>query len=487
MTPSTVFHLELLIRGEHRPASDGSRSDVRSPHDGSLVGSVPRASSADLDAAVEAAHQAFTPWSRLTAYDREKVIRKATAHTRTQADRVGLAMALEQGKPLAQSRSEIIGACDLIDYYAAEAPRIEGWSNPTEDRNYRSWVNWQPVGVCGLITPWNYPVSLLSWKLGPALATGCTAVVKPTSVTPLSPLAFCQALTEGGIPAGVLNVVTGSGSALGEALIRHPKVAKVAMTGSTGTGKRILELAAPYLKKVSLELGGQCPAIVCADADLDLAAKTIAYKGWRNCGQSCSSVNRVYAHASIQAVLTEKLRDLAEAMTLGDGISQPGVDLGPMATADGPATAQAHVDDALAHGARLVTGGRRPHGQTFSQGHYFLPTLLVDCPDSARVMREETFGPVIGLNGFQTLDDAIARANQTSYGLVSYLFTRDMTTTIRVSEALEAGTVCVNNGAVNTGYGPYAGWKDSGYGLELSRRAVFEYLKPKHIKIAISP
>ncbi len=486
MPPSNTFHLDLHIAGASRPASDGTRSEVHSPHDGSVVGSVPKASAADLDSAVEAAHIAFQTWSRLTAYEREKVIRKATAFVRTQADSIGLAMALEQGKPLAQSRSEIGGACDLIDYYAAEAPRIEGWTNPTEDRNYRSWVHWQPVGVCGLITPWNYPVSLLSWKLGPALATGCTVVVKPTTVTPLSPLAFCQALTHGGIPAGVINVVTGSGSILGEALIRHPKVAKIAMTGSTATGKRILELAGPLLKKVSLELGGQCPAIVCADADLDLAAKTIAYKGWRNCGQSCSSVNRVYAHTSIHDALADKLKALAESMSLGDGISQPNVDLGPMATPDGPTTAQAHVDDAIHLGARLITGGQRPAGDAFARGHYYQPTLLTTCPPQARVMREETFGPVIGMARFESIEEAISLANDTAYGLVAYLFTRDFTTTARASEALDAGTVCVNHGAVNTAYGPYAGWKDSGYGVELSRRAVYEYLKPKHVKVALS-
>ncbi|MBL9126380.1 MAG: aldehyde dehydrogenase family protein [Verrucomicrobiales bacterium] len=486
MPTITPFHLDLHVDGADRPASDGTRIDIRSPHDGAVVGSVPKATLADLDDAVASARRAFPSWARLTAYEREKTIRRATAFVRTQADTLGLAMALEQGKPLAQSRSEIVGACDLVDYYAAEAPRVEGWTNPTEDPNYRSWVQWQPVGVCGLITPWNYPVSLLSWKLGPALATGCTVVVKPTTVTPLSPLAFCRALTRGGIPPGVVNVVTGSGGVLGEAMVRHPGIAKIAMTGSSATGKRILELAGPWLKKVSLELGGQCPAVVCADADLDLAAKTIAYKGWRNCGQSCSSVNRVYAHADIHDALCLKLQALAERLTLGDGISQPNVDLGPMATADGPATAQAHVDDALARGARLIAGGRRPDGENFARGHYYLPTLLVDCPADARVMREETFGPVVAMARFHALDDAVARANDTPYGLVAYLFTRDLATAHLASEALEAGTVCVNHGAVNTAYGPYAGWKESGYGLELSRRAVFEYLKPKHLKIALA-
>jgi succinate-semialdehyde dehydrogenase / glutarate-semialdehyde dehydrogenase len=485
MTIDASLDLDLHIHGANRPASDGGRHDLQSPATGDRIGSVPKATLADLDAAVSAAAAAFKSWSGLTPYDREKIIRKATAHVRSKADYIGKLMALEQGKPFGQSRSEIGGACDTIDYYAAEGVRVEGWTNPTEDRSYRSWVQWQPVGVCGLITPWNYPVSLLSWKLGPALATGCTVVVKPTTVTPLSPLAFCQALTEGGIPPGVVNCITGSGSVLGEALIRHPKVAKVAMTGSTDTGKRILSLAAPFLKKVSLELGGQCPAIVCADADLDLAAKMIAYKGFRNCGQSCSSVNRVYAHASIHDALVARLKVVADKMSIGDGVTDPNVDLGPMATCDGVQTSRDHTADAVGKGATLVTGGSAPEGEVYARGNYFRPTILTGCTHAMRVMTEETFGPVIGVARFEALDDAIALANDTSYGLVAYLFCRDMRATFLATEALEAGTVCVNNGAVNTNYAPYAGWKESGYGLELSRRAVFEYLKPKHVKVAL--
>jgi acyl-CoA reductase-like NAD-dependent aldehyde dehydrogenase len=282
---------DLLINNQ--AVATDEHFEIKSPHDGRIVGSVAKAKRSDLDAAVSAAQEAFKGWSALTPYEREKIIRKATAHVRTKASEIGMLMALEQGKPLAQSISEIGGACDTIDYYAAEGVRIEGYVNLTEDRAYRSYVTYSPVGVCGLITPWNYPVSLLSWKLGPALATGCTAVVKPTTVTPMSPTAFCMALAEGGLPAGVVNVVNGSGAVLGEALVRHLGIAKIAMTGSSEVGKQILAAAGPFLKKVSLELGGQCPAVVCADADLDLAAKIIAYKAFRNCGQSCSGVNRV--------------------------------------------------------------------------------------------------------------------------------------------------------------------------------------------------
>ncbi|MSU35193.1 MAG: aldehyde dehydrogenase family protein [Pedosphaera sp.] len=475
-------NLDLLINNQPVAASDGARSEVQSPHDGRVVGSVAKATLAELDAAVGAAQAAFKSWSGLMPYDREKIIRKATAHVRTKANEIGMLMALEQGKPLAQSVSEISGSCDTIDYYAAEGVRIEGWTNPTEDKAYRSWVTYAPVGVCGLITPWNYPVSLLSWKLGPALATGCTVIVKPTTVTPMSPLAFCQALAEGGLPAGVVNCITGSGAVLGDALVKHRGVAKVAMTGSSAVGRQILTAAGPFLKRVSLELGGQCPAVVCADADLDLAAKIVAYKGFRNCGQSCSSVNRAYVHSSVHDAFVARLKTVAEKLTLGDGITDPKVDGGPMATADGVKTCEAHVADALAKGATLITGGKRPAGEAFAKGNYFPPTILTGCTQDMLVMREETFGPIVGIAAFEKLDEAITRANDSDYGLVAYAFTKDYAATLKLTEALEAGTVCVNHGAVNTNYGPYAGWKDSGYGVELGRRAVLEYLKPKHIK-----
>lgn len=484
MSASVITH-DLFIGGQESPAADGKRFEVRSPHDGSVVASVAAATTGDVDRAVLAAQEAFKAWSALTAYDREARIRKATAHVRTLAPEIGRLMALEQGKPLNQGRSEVIGACDTIDYYAAEAVRIEGYTSPTEHKDYRSLVVYQPIGVCAVITPWNYPVSLLSWKLGPALATGCAVIVKPTTVTPLSPAAFCRGLVAGGLPGGLLNVLPGSGATLGDALVRHPGVAKIAMTGSSPTGKRILAAAAPTLKKVSLELGGQCPAIVCADADLTNAAKVAAYKGFRNCGQSCSSINRIYVQRDVAALFLNLLRAEAEKLTFGDPVANPAADLGPMATADGIETTRAHVADALAQGARLVTGGDAPAPAPGPAGRYYRPTVLAETTPAMRVMREETFGPVIGVATFDKIEDAVRLANDTEYGLVAYLFTRDLATAHRVSEQLEAGTVCVNHGAVNTNYGPYAGWKDSGYGVELSRRAVFEYLKTKHIKFQL--
>ncbi|MFT4636880.1 MAG: succinate-semialdehyde dehydrogenase/glutarate-semialdehyde dehydrogenase [Verrucomicrobiales bacterium] len=305
----------LLIDGVSQQASGRQTYDIISPSSGNVIGRAAAADATDVHRAVINAQETFFRWSQRTAYEREAIVRQATQHVRTRAEEIGRLMALEQGKPWKQSTSEVLSACDLMDFYAAEGPRIEGTIHPTEKPNYHSWVIHQPVGGCAAITPWNYPVALLSWKIGPALAAGCTVVVKPTPITSLCVSAFCLALVEGGLPAGVVNVITGPDAALGQALVEHPHIAKVAMTGSTKVGKRILESCAPTLKRVSVELGGHCPAIVCADTDLDLAAQVIAYKGFRNGGQSCSSVNRVFVHESAHDALAERLVAQAEAMT----------------------------------------------------------------------------------------------------------------------------------------------------------------------------
>lgn len=480
-----VSEVQLLINGHSVPAKDQATYDIPSPATGDIIGRAASASVEDVDRAVKNAREAFKDWSTKTAWERETIIRKATAYAKTQADHIGRLMALEQGKPLNQSVGEASSSCDMIDYYAAEGVRIEGTINPTEKSNFKSWVTYHPVGVCAAITPWNYPVALLAWKLGPALAAGCTVVVKPTPVTPMCATAFCQALTEGGIPPGVINVITGPSPELGETLVKHPDIKKVAMTGSTAVGKKILESCAPDLKKVSLELGGHCPAVVCEDADLDLAAQIIAYKGFRNCGQSCSTVNRVYVHSSAHDALAEKLKALGEAMTIGDGVTDPAVDNGPMCTPQARSQVEAHVTDALEKGASLVTGGKAPEGDEYSSGNYYLPTVLTGATPDMLMMKEETFGPVVPLVPFEELDEAIDQANDTPWGLAAYLFATDTQSIFKASEALDAGTVCINHGAVNTPYGPYEGWGDSGYGVELSRKAIFEYLKTKHTKLAL--
>jgi succinate-semialdehyde dehydrogenase / glutarate-semialdehyde dehydrogenase len=467
----------LLIGGESRATAQ--TYTLLAPATNQPLEPISEASQTDLEDAVNAARAAQKLWAAQTAYARESTIRKATAHARNHAEHIGRLMAEESGKPLNQGKSEVLGACDTLDYYAAEGVRLEGYSNPTEAPNLRSSVVYQPIGVAGLIVPWNYPLSLLSWKLGPALAAGCATVIKPSPQTPRCTVAFCLALEAGGLPKGLVNVLTGSSPEFGHAVVVHTGIDKIAMTGSTATGKKILAALAPHLKKVSLELGGHAPAIVCADADLENAAKVIAYKGFRNMGQSCSSVNRVYVHENLATALGEKLQQLAQSLTIGDGVSDGAVDIGPMATTAALEKVEQHVADALQKGAKLLTGGKRPR----DIGNFYAPTVLTDVPDNALMLHEETFGPVVPIQTFSSVNDAVARANNSQYGLVAYLFAKDYATIARVSEALEAGTVCVNTGAVNTNYAPYEGWKESGFGIELGRRGILEYLKTKHIKV----
>lgn len=476
---------QLLIDNASLDGDPARQGEVRSPATGAVVGTYAWATPAQLEAAVQAADRAWRAWAARPGHEREAVIRKATAHVRTQADGIGRLMALEQGKPYAQSRSEVIGSCDIIDYYAAEAVRITGEINPTEKASVRSWVIRQPVGVVAAITPWNYPVALLSWKLGPALAAGCSVVVKPNCVTPLSPTAFCRALVDGGLPAGLVNVLVGDDVQIGSALATHRLVAKIAFTGSTGTGKAIMAAAGPQLKKITLELGGQCPAIVCEDADLPTAAKAIAYKAFRNMGQSCSSINRVYAHAAIHDRLVELVAAEGRKMTIGDGMVPPTSDLGPMTMAAAVAKVRAHVADALAKGARLISGGAAPAGLD-ATGNYYQPTVLAGCTHDMLVMRDETFGPVAPFMAYTELDEAVRLANDTEYGLCAFVFTRDLARTVTLAERLDAGSVCVNHVNVNTAYGPYEGWKNSGFGVELGRDAIGEYLQRKHIKIDLN-
>jgi succinate-semialdehyde dehydrogenase/glutarate-semialdehyde dehydrogenase len=480
-----LISTRLLIGGSAVPAEGSATFPVRSPATGEVVGHAADASAADLDRAVADSATAFRGWSSQTAWAREAAMRGAAAHARSQAGEIGMLMALEMGKPRAQAEAEVTSSCDLIDYYAAEAVRIEGEVHPTEKPGLHSWVTYHPLGVCAAITPWNYPVALVAWKLGPALAAGCTVVVKPSPVAPLSATAFCLALCEGGLPPGVVNAITAAGPEAGADLISHPLVAKVAMTGSTAVGKAILAACAPSLKPATLELGGHCPAVVCADADMANAASTVAYKAFRNTGQSCSSVNRVYVTRAVHDEFVGLLAAAARALTVGDGATDPATEVGPLATADGLARVERHVADALAKGASLVCGGKPPEGAAFSRGHFYLPTVLTGATPDMLAMREETFGPLAPVRAFDDLDVALSEANDTPYGLAAYVFASDAATIAKATAALQSGTVCVNHGAVNTAYGPYEGWGDSGYGLELSRKAVFEYLKAKHVKVAL--
>jgi len=473
--------VQLLIDGAWVEGEGGKWVDVIDPSTEEPMGRAPEASPADVERAVAAAHRAFSTWSQTPPSTRASILRKAAALASSRLDDLARILTLEQGKPLREAKSEIRASIDALEYYAEEARRIYGETIPTDHANRRSVVIRQPVGPVAAIGPWNYPVLLLTWKVAPALAAGCTVVAKPPSVTPLAVTRFLGCLVEAGLPAGVLNIVSGPGRSVGEQLVRHPLIRKIGFTGETGTGKAIMKAASDGLKRISLELGGHCPLLVFPDADIEAAAKAAAYRSFRNMGQICNAVNRIYVHRDIYSRFVDAMVEETRRLRIGRGIDDP--DLGPMTTREGLEKTIEHIEDARARGAKVVYGGQRPEGETFERGYFFLPTVLVDVDHSMKVTREETFGPVAPILTFSTFDEAIELANDTPYGLVAYVFTNDLKTAILASERLEAGTVGINNVAGGEVPFPYGGWKESGIGVELSHHGLEEYLLIKHIRI----
>ncbi|MDR7439845.1 MAG: NAD-dependent succinate-semialdehyde dehydrogenase [Armatimonadota bacterium] len=470
-------HVDLLIDGAWVEGRE--KLSVLNPADEEVVGTASVATQAEVDAAVEAAERAFRAWSRTAPAHRAALLRRAAQLVRERLDRLARLLTLEQGKPLKDARGEVQASAEALEYYAEEARRILGRIIPTDVPNRRSLVVHQPVGPVAAIGPWNYPILLLAWKVAPALAAGCTVVAKPPSRTPLAVSRFLACLVEAGAPHGVVNTVIGPGSTVGAYLVRHPGIRKIAFTGETQTGKEILRMAAEGMKRVSLELGGHCPLLVFPDADLEAAARGAAYRAFRNMGQVCNAVNRIYVHHQVYEPFVERFVDYTRRLRIGPGLEDP--DLGPMTTREGLEKTAAHIEDARARGARVAYGGHRPEG--FPKGYFFTPTVLVDVDHSMKVMQEETFGPVAPIMPFGDLEEALRLANDTPYGLVAYAYTRELRTAFLVAEGLEAGTVGVNNVVGGEVPFPYGGWKESGFGMELSHEGLEEYLLTKHIRI----
>lgn len=475
--------VELLIDGQWVMGDGGQLIDVTDPATGEMVGQAVVATQADVDRAVQAAHRAFGSWSRSSPSARAAVLRKAAEVATNRLHELARLLTLEQGKPLSEARGEIKASIDALEYYAEEARRIYGETIPADHPGRRSIVLRQPIGPVAAIGPWNYPVLLLAWKVAPALAAGCTVVAKPPTVTPLAASRFLACLLEAGAPPGVINIVLGPGGTVGDALVRHPLIRKISFTGETATGKTIMKAAADGIKRVSLELGGHCPLVVFPDAPVEAAAKAAAYRSFRNMGQICNAVNRIYVHESIAPAFTEALVEEARKLRIGPGLDD--LDLGAMTTRSGLEKTVEHVEDARARGARIAYGGRRPVGAVFEKGHFFQPTVLLDVDHSMKVMREETFGPVAPVMTFRDSAEAIRLANDTPYGLVAYAFTTDLKTAFRAAEEIEAGTIGINNVAGGEVPFPYAGWKESGLGVELSHHGLEEYLLIKHVRLEL--
>jgi succinate-semialdehyde dehydrogenase/glutarate-semialdehyde dehydrogenase len=471
----------LFIGGQWREAEGGKRLDVEDPSTGETIASVADASVADGTAALDAAVAAQSGWAATPPRDRGEILRAAFEKVTERAEDLALLMTLEMGKPLAESRAEVAYGAEFFRWFSEEAVRIAGRWSTAPNGATRLMTMKQPVGPCLMITPWNFPLAMGTRKIGPAVAAGCTMVVKPASQTPLTMYALTQILVEAGLPDGVLNVITTSSTSdVMEPLIRDPRLRKLTFTGSTPVGRTLVEQSAQGLLRVSMELGGNAPFLVFDDADLDRAVDGAMLAKMRNIGEACTAANRFIVHESVAAEFSTRLADRMGALTVGRG-TDAGVDMGPLIDGKQRDKVAELVADAVDQGGKVLTGGNRGDGA----GYFFEPTVLADVPTSARMFREEIFGPVAPVTTFGSDDEGLALANDTEYGLVAYAFTRDLARAVRVSEGLETGMVGINQGVVSNPAAPFGGVKASGFGREGGAEGIEEYLETKYVGLAL--
>lgn len=471
--------LDLFIKGEWRPASDGQTKPVTDPATEDALGTIAMATEADVDAALQAAQEGFKVWRRVGTWDRAAKIRRAADLIRERADRIATLMSLETGKPKAESLGETNAAADQFEWYSEETKRIYGQLIEARTEDSRLSVIYQPVGVVAAFSAWNFPALLPARKIAPAIAAGCSIIIKPAGETPASCAELVRACHDAGIPPGVVNFVTGPSSAIAEQLIRSPIVRKVSVTGSVPVGKQILSLAAEGVKKVSMELGGHGPVVVFKDFDPVKAAEVCAPTKFRNCGQVCISPTRFYVHESRYEEFAGRFAEVAKGLKVGNGLDE-GVQVGPMANRRGVETIRKMTEDAVSKGAELLAGGRVPDGR--NQGYFFEPTVLGRVPDDAMVMTEEPFGPIAPITTFTDYDEVMERANGLPFGLAGYVFSNDLGLATRASEDLELGMVGVNEMLLATAEAPFGGIKESGMGREGGSLGIHDYLNPKYIK-----
>ncbi|MGY1700586.1 NAD-dependent succinate-semialdehyde dehydrogenase [Geodermatophilus sp. SYSU D00766] len=479
--PGRTIHVD----GEWRPADGGATFPVTNPATGEVLGRASDGDRTDTAAAIAAAERALPAWSGATAYERAAVLARADALMRERRRDLAALMTREQGKPLKAAMNEVAYAADFLAWFAEEAKRVGGVTIPSARADQRFVTMRQAVGVVAAITPWNYPVSMLTRKLAPAVAAGCTSVLKPAEQTPLCAVATVQVLVDAGLPAGVVNMVTTSRPAeVGDALLDSPVVRKLTFTGSTAVGKVLVAKAAATLKRVSVELGGHAPFIVFGDADPVRAAKGAALVKFLNTGQACISPNRIYVHRSLYDTFVATLEQRIAALRVGRG-DQEGISVGPLIDERAVAKMEAQVDDARTRGARVVAGGERLQVEGLAGTTFFSPTLLADVTPDMLVSREETFGPIAAVTPFDDEDEVVARANDTEYGLAAYVYTNDLSTAIRVTEKLRFGMVGVNDINPTSAAAPFGGVKASGLGREGGYEGIDEYLDTKLVGIAV--
>ncbi|HVG72185.1 MAG TPA: NADP-dependent succinate-semialdehyde dehydrogenase [Vicinamibacterales bacterium] len=475
-----LFRQSCYVDGAWVNARAGATINVDNPATGEIVGTVPKFGAAETRDAIEAANRAFPEWRKKTAKERAAVLRRWFELMIANTEDLAKLMTTEQGKPLVESRGEVAYAGAFLEWFGEEAKRVYGDTIPGHQPDKRIVVIKQPIGVAACITPWNFPLAMITRKAGPAIAAGCTVVLKPASQTPFSALALAELAERAGLPKGVFNVVTGSAGEIGGELTANPIVRKLSFTGSTEVGKVLMAQCAQTVKKISLELGGNAPFIVFDDADLDAAVEGAIASKYRNTGQTCVCVNRIYVQDGVYDAFAQKLADSVKKLKPAPGL-EPGATQGPLIDDKAVAKVEEHIKDAVEKGARVVVGGHR-HSLG---GRFFEPTVLADVAPGALMAREETFGPVAPLFRFKTEEDAIAQANNTEFGLAAYFYGRDIGRVWRVAEGLESGMVGINTGLISTEVAPFGGVKESGLGREGSKYGIEEFLEVKYLCLGI--
>ncbi|MBG7618177.1 NAD-dependent succinate-semialdehyde dehydrogenase [Herbaspirillum sp. AP02] len=472
---------KLFIAGQF-VEGQGARLQVRNPARNTPIGDIAVATSDEIDAAVAAAEAAWRSWSRQPARVRADALHRLGSLILDDAPTMAQVMTVEQGKPLNEALGEIRKLAEACRFYAEEAQRVHGEVIPNDQPGYQSLVIREAIGVVAAITPWNYPAELVGWKLCAGVAAGCAVIIKPSEFTPFTALHIAEKAMQAGIPAGIVTVLTGDGASVGQALVEHPSVSKIAFTGSSQTGLRIQQ-SCPSIKRLSLELGGNCPMLVTRHADLAQAVRGAVRRSFRNMGQICIAINRIYVERAVYADFLAQFATATRALVIGDGLLHPQADVGSMAQLAPLQKTRVHLQDALDRGARLVAGGTAPVGEQFAQGFFFQPTIVADCTHAMLVMREETFGPLVGVAPFDSLDEAIALANDTPYGLAAYAYTQDLQEIHRCAAELDVGNVAINHVDAGIMNAPYGGRKQSGVGVEHGREGLLEYFQFKHVRL----
>jgi len=472
----------MFIDGKWCDADSGRTLGVINPATEEVLEEIAYGGRAETRRAVEAAQRAMPAWTKQTAWDRAKVLKKTADFMRQRCDAIARTLTLEQGKPLAESKAEILHSADTFEWFAEEGKRAYGQIIPNSAPGKRHLTLKHPVGVVGAISPWNFPITLQARKIAPALAAGCTIVCKPASQTPLSLVQVFECMIEASLPAGVANLVMGPAQEIADEFLENQICRKISFTGSTEVGKQLMRGAADQVKRVSLELGGHAPFIVFADADPEAVAKAAVIGKFRNNGQVCIAPSRFYIHADVHKRFTEAAVEFARALKLGNGLDA-GTEVGPMFEKKAMEHTVQLVDDARQHGAKVLTGGKR--STRFERGYFFEPTVLANLSPSARIMTDEPFAPVMPLLDFSKIDDVIQAANNTRYGLAAYVFTNDLTNTWRMAEGLEAGIIGINDPVPATPQCPFGGMKESGLGRELAHEGLEAYLETKYISLKL--